>query len=134
MPLIAKLNELRQHGGATRVRAALPTPSVTQRWRRISRSSVQRSRRRARAAYQSLRSGMPELLALDEDRQLRACRATSSISIAEDAVNPYVALAARGPWVVTLKGAVLHDSGGYGMLGFGHTPKAIIDAHERSRR
>jgi acetylornithine/succinyldiaminopimelate/putrescine aminotransferase len=41
---------------------------------------------------------------------------------ADDAVNPYVALAARGPWVITLKGAVLHDSGGYGMLGFGHTP------------
>jgi acetylornithine/succinyldiaminopimelate/putrescine aminotransferase len=41
-------------------------------------------------------------------------------------VNPYVALAARGPWVVTLKGAVLHDSGGYGMLGFGHTPEAIL--------
>ena len=47
---------------------------------------------------------------------------------AEDAVNPYVALAARGPWVVTLKGAVLHDSGGYGMLGFGHTPEAVLDA------
>src|SRR5262249_40898553 len=46
----------------------------------------------------------------------------------EDAVNPYVALAARGPWVVTLKGAVVHDSGGYGMLGFGHTPKAILEA------
>jgi acetylornithine/succinyldiaminopimelate/putrescine aminotransferase len=30
--------------------------------------------------------------------------------------------------VVTLKGAVLHDSGGYGMLGFGHTPKAVIEA------
>ena len=43
-------------------------------------------------------------------------------------MNPYVALAARGPWVVTLKGAVLHDSGGYGMLGFGHTPKAVLDA------
>ena len=49
----------------------------------------------------------------------------------EDAVNPYVALAARGPWVVTLKGAVLHDSGGYGMLGFGHTPEAVLDAMAR---
>ena len=41
----------------------------------------------------------------------------------EDAVNPYVALAARGPWIVTSKGAVLHDSGGYGMLGLGHAPE-----------
>ena len=52
---------------------------------------------------------------------------------ADDAVNPYVAIAARGPWVVTLKGAVLHDSGGYGMLGFGHTP-AVSSPRWRSRR
>ena len=43
-------------------------------------------------------------------------------------MNPYVALAARGPWIVTLKGAVVHDSGGYGMLGLGHAPKAVIEA------
>ena len=35
-------------------------------------------------------------------------------------INPYVAVAARGPWVVTMHGAVVHDNGGYGMLGFGH--------------
>jgi len=32
-------------------------------------------------------------------------------------VNPYVPLAAAGPWIITTHGAVLHDSGGYGMLG-----------------
>ena len=41
-------------------------------------------------------------------------------------VNPYVALAARGPWIVTTHGAVLHDNGGYGMLGYGHGPSNII--------
>ena len=41
---------------------------------------------------------------------------------AHDAVNPYVSLAARGPWIITTKGAVIHDNGGYGMLGFGHVP------------
>jgi hypothetical protein len=43
-------------------------------------------------------------------------------------VNPYVALAARGPWIVTSHGAVLHDNGGYGMLGGGHGPDNIIQA------
>ena len=43
-------------------------------------------------------------------------------------VNPYVALAARGPWIVTAHGAVLHDNGGYGMLGAGHGPQDVIDA------
>jgi hypothetical protein len=30
--------------------------------------------------------------------------------------------------VVTLKGAVLYDAGGYGMLGFGHTPDTVLAA------
>ena len=43
-------------------------------------------------------------------------------------VNPYIALAARGPWIITSHGAVVHDNGGYGMLGGGHGPEDIIDA------
>ncbi len=43
-------------------------------------------------------------------------------------VNPYVAIAARGPWVVTSNGAVLHDNGGYGMLGIGHGPERVTEA------
>ncbi|MBD3166495.1 aminotransferase class III-fold pyridoxal phosphate-dependent enzyme [bacterium] len=41
--------------------------------------------------------------------------------------NPYVPLAAKGPWIVTTHGAVLHDSGGYGMLGLGHAPDELVD-------
>lgn len=47
-------------------------------------------------------------------------------------VNPYVAIAARGPWVVTSHGAVVHDNGGYGMLGAGHGPQGITDAMSRN--
>jgi acetylornithine/succinyldiaminopimelate/putrescine aminotransferase len=43
-------------------------------------------------------------------------------------INPYVPLAAEGPWIVTSHGAVLHDSGGYGMLGLGHAPAALVGA------
>jgi acetylornithine/succinyldiaminopimelate/putrescine aminotransferase len=43
-------------------------------------------------------------------------------------VNPYIALAARGPWVITSHGAVVHDNGGYGMLGGGHGPQEVIHA------
>jgi acetylornithine/succinyldiaminopimelate/putrescine aminotransferase len=45
---------------------------------------------------------------------------------AEDTVNPYVPLVSKGPWIVTLHGAVVHDSGGYGMLGFGHNPDDVM--------
>ena len=41
-------------------------------------------------------------------------------------VNPYIPIAGRGPWLVTSSGAVLHDNGGYGMLGSGHGPDSII--------
>ena len=47
-------------------------------------------------------------------------------------VNPYVAIAGRGPWMVTASGAVLHDNGGYGMLGSGHGPEAIIEAMSKN--
>jgi acetylornithine/succinyldiaminopimelate/putrescine aminotransferase len=44
------------------------------------------------------------------------------------AINPYVTLYAKGPWVLTTHGAIVHDSGGYGMLGMGHGPEAVIEA------
>lgn len=43
-------------------------------------------------------------------------------------INPYTPLAAAGSWIVTSHGAVIHDSGGYGMLGMGHAPKAVLEA------
>ena len=49
----------------------------------------------------------------------------------EDALSPYVPLAACGPWIVTAKGAVVHDSGGYGMLGLGHNPEPVLAACAR---
>jgi len=43
-------------------------------------------------------------------------------------VNPYIPLAAQGPWIVTTHGAVVHDNGGYGMLGAGHAPAHVLEA------
>jgi acetylornithine/succinyldiaminopimelate/putrescine aminotransferase len=85
----------------------------------------------AHTSFLALRSSNPDLLKLDENSQLHAIQADYINFYPDDGVNPYVALTARGPWVVTLKGAVVHDSGGYGMLGFGHAPKAVLDALAR---
>ncbi len=78
--------------------------------------------------YAVIRADFPELLDLDEDAQIAAVQNGFVNFYAQDAANPYVALAARGSWIVTLKGAVLYDTGGYGMLGLGHTPEAVIEA------
>ena len=82
----------------------------------------------AAAEYASIRAEFPALLDLDENAQAQQVQAGFINFYAADAANPYVALAARGPWIVTLKGAVLYDTGGYGMLGLGHTPQVVIDA------
>ena len=37
-------------------------------------------------------------------------------------------MAGSGPWIITSPGAVIHDNGGYGMLGMGHSPRNIMDA------
>ncbi|KGM50948.1 lysine 6-aminotransferase [Lysobacter concretionis Ko07 = DSM 16239] len=78
--------------------------------------------------YQRIKGEFADLLDLDEDAQAHAVQAGYVNFYQDDAVNPYIALTARGPWIVTLKGAVLHDSGGYGMLGFGHAPARVIEA------
>jgi acetylornithine/succinyldiaminopimelate/putrescine aminotransferase len=128
MSPIAKLQEMRQYGGAARTHG-LTDAEVT---RLLSGyPELAAAIDEAHALHQSLRGEMPELLALDEAAQLQRVQGHFINFYPDDAVNPYVALAARGPWVVTLKGAVIHDSGGYGMLGFGHTPKAILEALAR---
>ena len=125
MSLLAKLNEMRRCGGALR------TPGLTDA--EITRLAAKypelgEAVDDAYEQHQRLRAEMPELLALDESAQLERVQGHFINFYPDDAVNPFIALAARGPWVVTLKGAVVHDSGGYGMLGFGHTPKAILEA------
>jgi acetylornithine/succinyldiaminopimelate/putrescine aminotransferase len=125
MSVIAKLEELRRQGGKTRTRG-LPD-SVIERMA-AQFPELAEAVDDALVAQRALAKEFPGLIALDEAAQLARVQGDFVNFYADDAVNPYVALAARGPWVVTLKGAVLHDSGGYGMLGFGHTPKAILAA------
>ncbi|HPF35483.1 MAG TPA: aminotransferase class III-fold pyridoxal phosphate-dependent enzyme [Candidatus Krumholzibacteria bacterium] len=70
----------------------------------------------------------PELAMADENELCAALQGDYLNFYGDSARSPYVPLAARGPWIVTLHGAVLHDSGGYGMLGLGHAPAAVVDA------
>ena len=85
----------------------------------------------AAAEYQRVRAEFPELLDQDEDGQRAAVQEGFVNFYSADNANPYVALTARGPWIVTLKGAVIYDTGGYGMLGMGHAPAQVIEAMAR---
>ncbi len=81
--------------------------------------------------YERISDEFAEVLDMDEMDQVKAVQAGYINFYPEDAINPYVAPAARGPWLVTLNGAVLYDAGGYGMVGFGHAPPSVLEAMAR---
>lgn len=128
MNALQKLNLMRQAGGSRRT-VGLADATIE----RFLKSDplLAQAIDEGFAAFESARTEFPQLIGLDENAQLREIQAGYINFYAEDAVNPYVAVSGRGPWVVTLKGAVVHDDGGYGMLGAGHGPQAVIDAMAR---
>jgi acetylornithine/succinyldiaminopimelate/putrescine aminotransferase len=128
MALLDTLATLRAHAGARRTHG-LDDATILRF--AASHPDLVEAIEAAGAEYARVHDEFAELLDMDEGAQALAVQAGFVNFYSNDTVNPYVALAARGPWVVTLKGAVLHDSGGYGMLGFGHTPKAVLDTMSR---
>ena len=78
--------------------------------------------------FQALKLDQAALVEASEKEQISITQENIVNFYAKDMVNPYVAISAAGPWIVTLKGAVIYDCGGYGMLGLGHTPDIALNA------
>ncbi|HET7561062.1 MAG TPA: aminotransferase class III-fold pyridoxal phosphate-dependent enzyme [Rhodanobacteraceae bacterium] len=125
MKAIEMLRELRDQGGQVRTHGL--DDATIERFAATD-ADLAGAIADAQAAFAQLRSQHPEVLGLDEDAQLHALQSGFVNFYPDDAVCPFVPLAARGAWFVTLKGAVLYDCGGYGMLGFGHNPPAVMEA------
>ncbi len=125
MHLIETLAPLRSHAGPVRTRG-LDDATLARLAGQFP--ELVEAVEAAAAEYARVREEFPDVLDLDEQAQIHLLQAGFVNFYPDDAVNPYVALTARGPWIVTLKGAVLHDSGGYGMLGLGHTPAPVLAA------
>jgi len=128
MGVIDQLRELRTFGGKPRTTGL---DDVTIERMAAHDPALGTAVAEALARHRELRSELADFLKLDEAAQLAQAQAGFVNFYPDDAVNPYLPAAARGPWIVTLKGAVLHDNGGYGMLGFGHNPPAILAAMAR---
>jgi acetylornithine/succinyldiaminopimelate/putrescine aminotransferase len=126
-PHLQALDVLRRHGGKIRTRGL--DDATIERFA-AGHAELREAIAAASEAFAALCADpqYAALLAMDEEAQLKTVQSGFINFYPEDAVNPYVALTARGPWIVTLKGAVIHDSGGYGMLPFGHTPAKVIEA------
>ena len=69
---------------------------------------------------------------IDEDSLISTLQSDFVNFYSAATVNPYVAISARGPWIVTSHGAVIHDNGGYGMLGMGHGPDDVISSMQKN--
>ena len=123
MSTIELLNVLRNHGGPA-LTTGLSDEVLVQFAERDERLSE--AVQEAHASFKQLLIDEPELLAMDEETQIREIQDGFVNFYADDAINPYVSLAGNGPWIVSLKGAVLYDTGGYGMLGFGHSPDNVL--------
>ena len=78
--------------------------------------------------FQEISQKYPDLLSKSEVKQIEDLQTGFVNFYQQNAKNPYIAIAACGPWIITSCGAVIHDSGGYGMLGFGHAPAPILDS------
>jgi len=81
----------------------------------------------AHSYHLKLRKEMGNILLKNERKLVEELQNGYINFYAPATVNPYVAIAGKGPWIITAYGAVLHDNGGYGMLGAGHGPENVID-------
>ena len=123
---LARLKEMRDHGGSALTRGL--QDSVIQGFVDDGYHQLAEAIDHAYGRFLELQQSHPEFLALDESEQISQAHGGLTNFYAEDAINPYVSVSAAGPWVVSLKGAVIYDCGGYGMLGLGHAPEPILEA------
>ncbi|MGD3045967.1 aminotransferase class III-fold pyridoxal phosphate-dependent enzyme, partial [Xanthomonas oryzae pv. oryzicola] len=105
MSVLVPLAPLRAHAGR-RLTEGLDDATIARL--AANHPDLQQAIAAAAAEYALMRDDVADLLDLDEDAQIGAVQEGFINFYADDAVTPYVALAARGPWVVTLKGAVLY--------------------------
>ncbi len=128
MGVIDQLRELRDFGGAPQTTGL--DDATIERFA-ASHPELAQAIGEAIEQHRALRAELGDFLKLDETEQLRQAQAGFVNFYPDDGINRYLPAAARGPWIVTLKGAVIHDNGGYGMLGFGHNNEAIRAAMSR---
>lgn len=124
MGVIDQLRELREFGGAPQTNGL--DDATIERYA-ASHPDLAQAISDAVTRHRELRGELGDFLKLDEAEQMAQVQTEFVNFYPDDAINPYLPAAARGPWVVSFKGAVIHDNGGYGMLGFGHN-NASIDA------
>jgi acetylornithine/succinyldiaminopimelate/putrescine aminotransferase len=123
------LNAIRKYAG-TRVTLGL-SDEILEKFFELD-PSLPAAIKDAARIHQELCEEYGELLAGDETDLVDSLQADFINFYPANTINPYVSMAAAGPWLITTHGAVIHDNGGYGMLGLGHSPCLIMAAMSNS--
>ena len=112
---LSRLKEMRDYGGSALTRGL--RDSVIQDFLDDGYRDLAIAIERGYERFLELQESHADFLSLDESEQINQAHGGLTNFYAEDAINPYVAASAAGPWIVSLKGAVIYECGGYGMLG-----------------
>jgi len=123
---LTRLKEMRDYGGSPLTHGL--TDGIIQDFLDDGYAELAVAIERGYEQFLSLKQSHADFLLLDESEQISQAHDGLTNFYANDAINPYVAVSASGPWIVTLKGAIIYDCGGYGMLGQGHAPLAVLEA------
>lgn len=126
MTLHDDLQYLYEFNGARRQTPGLPRDTVARH--AVADPRLEKAVKAARALHDRVVVDHAAILKLDEKQQIDFLLDGFVNFYNEETINPYVPLAADGPWIVTSCGAVVFDAGGYGMLGQGHNPAVVLDA------
>ncbi|MDZ4785672.1 MAG: aminotransferase class III-fold pyridoxal phosphate-dependent enzyme [bacterium] len=78
--------------------------------------------------WKDLSDGERQDLLLPEEELIKRLQSGVLNFYSSADLTKYIPLSAQGPWIVTAYGAVVYDTGGYGMIGFGHNPEFLSAA------
>lgn len=90
--------------------------------------SLRKAVKDASLAFEWLKEIDPDFIQKNEKSGITFLQQDIENFYPTDSIQPYIPLTAAGPWIVTTCGAVVYDTGGYGMLGLGHSPESVIKA------
>lgn len=124
MDPVKMLNELREFGGE-RETEGLPDEIILDFCNKDK--TLPEAIKQAVEEHHRLRDEFGKELALPERKLCKNVQSDLENFYPRNTRNPFVAIAAAGPWIVTSHGAVLHDSAAYGMLGMGHSDPLLLE-------
>jgi len=103
------------------------TSGVSDRWidAFADDASLRRALSLAESSWNALSEAERTLVEAPESEAAAKLQQGYANFYSPESISPFVALAAAGPWVITAYGAVLYETGGYGMLGGGHNPQHV---------